>query len=438
MKKILENNISFDLFRPVSLIVLLSFFFFKINFEFFIPISGDEINSILVYSSNIKTIFLKNFPNNVTFLNFIGYLKTLIFGYELITFRSIIFIFILLHFLIIKKIRFRKNCELVFFNTILISSSFSFYSGQYVGYVFSSFIFVLIYYLIKQNYNEKNNKIILILLFVQIYDHLVNLYLVLPLIISLFVYSNKKKFTLDFFIYFLTPVTIFYLFSIILTGLAILKVQSVNLNFIFFFILENYQSIFINGFNQIFFYEGFVNVNKFNFTILVKNLINFDKALIIVFLICLITSIINLKNNNNKIFSIIIILHIISLILVNKNPAPRIFANFYCFYIFIILDFISENKNFRKFISSSLTFPILIFIIIIQLYYFNYLNKIPIYRYSDFNFDENKKSKFYLEKNCVLINLDFSEMQKKNFYFNYLNLCNKRFNLSEFLRYYRS
>jgi hypothetical protein len=47
--------------------ILLIFFYYKIFIEFFIPIIGDELNSILVYSSDIKTLLLKNFPGNVVF-----------------------------------------------------------------------------------------------------------------------------------------------------------------------------------------------------------------------------------------------------------------------------------------------------------------------------------------------------------------------------------
>ena len=37
-----------------------------------------------------------------------------------------------------------------------------------------------------------------------------------------------------------------------------------------------------------------------------------------------------------------------------------------------------------------------------------------------------------------MINLNFSEIQKRNYYFNYLNFCKKKFDLNEFLVFYRS
>ena len=47
------NKNFFKLFYTFLLIV----YFYKLYFEFSIPISGDELNSTLVYSSNIKTLF---------------------------------------------------------------------------------------------------------------------------------------------------------------------------------------------------------------------------------------------------------------------------------------------------------------------------------------------------------------------------------------------
>ena len=80
----LLNNTSFNktTFNTIA-VILLIFFYYKLYLEFFIPITGDELNSILIYSSNIKTLFLKNYPGNVTFFHFLGYLKTSIFGYDL-------------------------------------------------------------------------------------------------------------------------------------------------------------------------------------------------------------------------------------------------------------------------------------------------------------------------------------------------------------------
>ena len=437
MNNIFEKENFLNLLKFLIPIILLFLFFYKVNFENFIPVTGDELSSILVFSSNIKTVFLKNFPNNVTFFNFLGYLKTLIFGYELISYRTLTFLFLISHFWILKKLGYQKNLELIYFILILTSNSYSFYAGQYAGYIFSSFIFVLIFYLIKKNLNEKNNKFIFLLLFLQVYNHLVNIYLVGPIILSLFFFSNKKKFIYDFLLYYLLPVLIFYFFSIILTGLAVLKVSNTDLGFILMFFTENYQNIFINGFNRIFFYEAYINAESFKFLKTINDIIIFDQAILAIFILCFIFSFINLGNKNKRIFSLIIFFHILIIFLIDKNPAPRIFVGFYCFYIFMILDFIHNQKTLKNFISHKINYLIFLTIIVIQLVNFDYFDKIPSNN-TDFNFSENKISINYLKKNCILVNKEFSEIQKRNYYFNYLNICKKKFQLSEFLNYYRS
>jgi hypothetical protein len=129
------NNFSYNFVTKISIIILLIILFYKLHFQFSIAASGDELNSILVYSSNIKTLFLKNFPGNVTFYHFFGYLKSKVIGYDLITYRSLTFIFFLLHFWILKKMKFQNNFKLGFY-LLIITSYISYYIGQYSGYLF--------------------------------------------------------------------------------------------------------------------------------------------------------------------------------------------------------------------------------------------------------------------------------------------------------------
>ena len=436
MKLIFKKNSLYNLLYNISIGLLLFLFFYKLHFQSFIPISGDELNSILVYSSNIKTVFLKNFPGNVTFFHFLGYLKTLFIGYDLITYRSITFIFVILHFWILKKMNFNIYFVLLFLSLLFASNSFTYYSGQYVGYVFTSFIFVIIFYLIKENENEKHTKLILFLLFIQIYDHLVNIYLVLPIILSLFIYSNKKLFIKKFLTYYLFPTFTFYSFSIILTGLAMLKVTNTNFDFIIPFLIENYQNIFIKGFNQIFFYEAYSNADKFDLKKIIQDFFIYDIYIFILFSSSALISILNYKNN--KIFSTIILIHILTFFLIYKNPHPRIFTGFYCFYIFLIFDFLREEKFLSNIKKNTNYFWLLLIIPIVQLINFDYLKNLKPVQYEDLNFLENKKSINYLKRECKLVNIEFSELQKRNYYFNYINLCNQKFSLNEFLKYYRS
>ena len=251
-KKIINKKNLIDfIFNTIGLILLI-IFFYKLYFESFIAISGDELNSILVYSTNLKTILLKNFPGNVTFFNFFGYIKSLLIGYELNSYRIITFVFFLIHLLILKKLKFGRN-EIILFCIILISTNFSLYVGLYIGYIFSSCIFVLIAFLLNSENRETYNKIILFFLFVQIYNHLVNLYLVIPIILGLFIFSEKKKFFKELLIYFILPTLLFYFISIILTGIAINSIQTSDINYVFDYLSKNFFSLFYDGITRIFF-----------------------------------------------------------------------------------------------------------------------------------------------------------------------------------------
>ena len=433
-----KTNI-YNLLCNFSIAIFLLIFFYKLYIESFIPVRGDELNNILVYSSNIKTVFLKNFPGNITFFNFIGLIKSSFFGFELNSFRIITFIFIILHFWILKKMEFCNYKKLLFL-ILLIESYLSFYAGQYNGYIFSSFIFIYIFYLLNNNNDEKNNRIILVLLFIQFYNHLVNLYLVLPIIVSMFILLNKKKFIKDFMIFFLLPVLTFYSFSVILTGIALLKVPYTNFSFVLSYLFKNFMEIVFVGFDRIFFYEAFIEASNFSIFDSVLNLYLFDKIIFIFLFFVIFLSIVNLKIKKiNLVFSLIIVFHIITIILINKNPAPRIFTGFFAFYVFYIFEFLKNFPKINNFFNSNFSILSILTILVISTLNFDYLNKIKNNKhYSDFNFSEDKVSNNFLKNNCKLANNNFSEMQKKNFYFNYINICNKKFDLSEFLNFYRS
>ena len=211
----ISNNKIFKNYNAINILIaifLLLLFYYKLYLENDIPILSDELNSILVYSTNYKTLFLKNFPGNVSFYHLIGYIKSIIFGYELLSYRSISFLFVLLILWILKKLNYRESKILIFFS-VLILSNFTLTLGWYAGYNFTTTIFGLIFLLLKYNQNEKNNKIIFLLLFVQFYNHLVNIYLIIPILITLFFYSKKIKFLKEFSLFFFTT-KLYFLYSI--------------------------------------------------------------------------------------------------------------------------------------------------------------------------------------------------------------------------------
>ena len=432
-------NNSFNKIVNLSVFISFIYLFYNLFFRDYIPISGDELNSILVYSTNIKTIFLKNFPGNVTFFHFIGYLKTKIFGTDLFSYRVLAFIFFGLHFFVLKKIKL-TNYENLIILVIIINSFYVYYIGQYIGYTFSSLIFVIIFYLLINNDSNKYNKIILLLLFIQIYNHLVNLYLVGPILISLFLYSNKKKIFKEFIIYFCIPVFLSYSFSIILTGIALYKIDNTSFTYVYKLITSDLYNIVIKGFERIFFYEAYANAKKFNLVSFLINLFLFDKIYFIFFISSFILSLVNLKEKKiSLVFSLIIIFHVFFLILINKDPAPRIFTGFVFYYLIFNFYFLKNYPVFKKLLNIRIIVLLIFFIFFYSFLKFNYYQLVMNGKFSnDFDLNLDKENKKLLNENCILKNNNFSELQKRNYYFNYINICKKDYNLSEFLIYYRS
>lgn len=421
---------------PIGIFILFIIYFYKLYFQYSIPISGDELNSILVYSSNIKTLFLKNFPHNAVFFHLIGYIKSIIFGFNLNSFRIITFIFVILHILIIKKFDFDELKMSIFFSLLLLSN-FSLYGGIYVGYIFSSSIFVYLYYLIINNKNEKNNKLIFFLLFIQLYNHLVNIYLVLPILIVLFIFSKKKKFIKNSIVFFGIPLISLYFFSILLTGLSSLKISDISFSGTLSIFINNYNEIIISGFKGIFFYEGISQVEKFNSGEFFYNLFNYDKFIFGFIILSFITAIINFIKKEFLILSSIIILHFLLFYIFNKQPPPRIFTGYFCFYV--VFNFTLINRlNYKKYISYIKIISLLVLLILIVKFNFSKFIQNGVYA-EDITYQENELSlKILKEKGCILKNENFSEIQKRNFYFNYLNFCKNKFSLNEFLIFYRS
>ena len=190
------------------------------------------------------------------------------------------------------------------------------------------------------------------------------------------------------------------------------------------------------GFDRIFFYDVIKAANDLNLIIAIKDLYNFDKIIFIVLGLCLFFSIYNLIKKRS-ILSLIILLHFLTFIIFNKQPPPRIFTGFGIFYLLVFFDFI-EN-NFGKFFKSKTIKLLSLFLLIAILINLNIKDKIDNSLYGkDISYKENKVSIKLLNERCELINQDFSELQKRNYYFNFLNMCNQRFNLTVFLKYYRS
>ena len=163
--------------------------------------------------------------------------------------------------------------------------------------------------------------------------------------------------------------------------------------------------------------------------------------MLLIFVISIFVSFFNIKlKNYNSIFAIILFFHLLTFFFIHKQPAPRIFTGFYAMYILIFFNLSQKYfKPFNKFLSNNIFTFILFLILSIKIINFNYLKIVMNSIHArDLTFNQDIKSRTLLNKKCILKNNNFSELQKRNYYFNYLNLCSENFNLNEFLDYYRS
>lgn len=418
-----------------SIGIITIYLFYKIHLEKPIFVSGDELNSILIYSSNLKTFLLKNVPGNVVFFHFFGLVKSHLFGFDIVTFRSINFLFLIIIFYIFYK-QFKNFIFVYLVILLLLSSNLLIYLGIYVGYIFSSLIFLIIFFLLYKPQQDKYvQKIIFFLLFIQSYNHLVNIYLVIPIIITMFVHEEyKKKYIKNFIFYFIFPTSLFYTFSIILTGLHELRLPSYDMQNIIHILKEQLSNVFYLGVKKIFFYEVYQAADSFSIKVFLIKLYNFDKMYFLIFIIIQLFSLIFIKNNktHKKIF-LIFLLHFLIFFIINKDPAPRIFTGFIFAYIFNIFFIFTEfkikiNRNINNILIVSC------FILIYQLNYSEIILKSS--RGPDFVKNDLKKE--ILLNECKLINNNFLEVEKKTYYYQYLNVCKKKFNLFEFRSFYKA
>ena len=143
----------------------------------------DEIVTISTFL-DYRTFLLKYIPNNHVFTSIFGMITSYLFGINIILLRTISFIFLLLIFININK-NFKDSYLSILILLIISFNSFLIdYSFLFRGYIFSSFLFVLIYFKIIQiEENIKISKNILILCSLLLFHNLSNIYLVLPILI---------------------------------------------------------------------------------------------------------------------------------------------------------------------------------------------------------------------------------------------------------------
>lgn len=401
---------------------LLFFYFYFLKSSSFI--NSDEIVNINIYLYP-ETVLLKNYPNNHIFNSLFGMLIKYSIGIDLIYIRLISFLSLLgiiFFFLKIFKSYLSASLLIIIFT---LSNYLYFYSMMFRGYYFSSFLFVMIFFYLKEFIflkNNKNLKIVFILCSFSIFGLLSNIYLVLPIIITLLLFY-KKSVIKNLLLYFVIPTFITQSILIILVGIfenIDLFYNNLKLNFVFLqMILNNFLTIIYSGIDTIFF-NTYVQ-QKLTYESLTNNLYK-DKSFFIILGLPLIFTLNNFIKRKYNIFDCIILLFFITFIVLYKSPPLRAHIGYIYFFIFYIF-FNLEDKFNHKFFN----FKFLIVVSIISLIYLNFksFNKYPI-RFSLISIKDHlfKNNKVQLDlNNCILTEEQLSESNKQYYFYFYMNKC---------------
>jgi hypothetical protein len=427
-------------FLLLYLLILFYFYFLKSSSY----IENDEIVNINTYLYP-ELITLKNYPNNHIFTSFFGIIIKYLFGINIIYLRLLSwfsFLGILYFFLRI----FKNNITLSLFIILFSLSNYLFsYTILFRGYYFSSFLFVLIFYLLKKNNFSKDQKYlktIFLLCSVLTFALMSNVYLVLPIIIGI-LFPINKKIIKDFLIYFIVPTFIFQIFSVIQVGISInseifSNFFSFNHNF-FQLIIDNFSTIISSGIKKIFLSP--FTVETLNLKIMVQRF-TYDLSIIIIFLLSLFIAIYNFINNKRNIFDKVIILFFIIFFLMNKSPPLRAHIGYIYFFIFyIFLNF--ENKyNYKS--SEIFKTNFLIMTMILSLLIINFKQKTilmqPVKYFTsdlDKNLFLNKKVEEDLQK-CILTTEILEEHNKAYYFYLYQSKCGAVYDFRIFRNFYKN
>ena len=357
--------------------IILLFIIFFINEHY--PVHDE----ILTFDKYLlwHTFLRRDLPNNHLLLSFIGTISNSIFSFNFYLLRFLSFLSLIGIFLIYTKLF--KNCYifLLFIITIVSSELIIYYSYLFRGYYLSSFISVIIFYFLHKYYFIKNKKkyisIIFFLLFLLCVHALYTLYIIVPIIFSLFIFSIKERkiriFSEKFIIFFITPTAVVYFLVVIITGFSNEFSGNLNINFLVANLATVISKSFVPGIVSVFFDEHLQTTSFLTSIssrlISIKALLNLFYTQTIIFLILFFSFFLTVCNfifKKSNIFDLIIVIFFIFFIFLNKIPFDRVYISFIYFFMFYItlnleniikhffVNFIFKN-NFFSFVTCVIS-----------------------------------------------------------------------------------
>jgi hypothetical protein len=257
-----KKNLILDILILFTLIILFIKFFAIIEVY---PLHDEVV--IIERNTKWHNFLWRNYTSNHTINSFFAVIIKSIFGYNILYYRFISFIFFSLILILFRKLYPSLLLYCIFISIILSSQLLTNYIYIFRGYYSWAFFTVLSFFYLKKfiinNFDNKNYKILLIINLILLCHAIFTLYIVVPIFICLFfIFINNlikknndfkiKEKILNFFLLFLIPLISFYFLIIIIEGFIINHWDNLTMTFFLQNILNIIRDGFVPGFKSIF------------------------------------------------------------------------------------------------------------------------------------------------------------------------------------------
>jgi len=350
-----------DLIILLTLIILFIKFFILIDLY---PLHDEVV--IIERNTKWHSFLWRNYTSNHTINSFFAIIIKSIFGFNLLYYRFVSFIFFALILILFRKLYPSLLLYCIFISIILSSQLLTNYIWIFRGYYSFAFFTVLNFFYLKKfiqnNFDSKNYNILLIINLILLSHAIFTLYIVFPVFICLFsifiknlIKKNKnfkiKEKIFNFFIFFLSPLFFFYLLVITIEGFIINHWDNLTLNFFLSNIFNIIKDGFIPGFKSIFLNSHLDQyVPKGNFFIILYNSlipnnlmatnpqIENQYTILTVYLISFLIFIYRTSTKRFDYLDLVLISIFLFFYFIHFIPEPRVHVGLVFFNIFYILN----------------------------------------------------------------------------------------------------
>jgi hypothetical protein len=384
-KKIENYLIDSLIFLTLILLFIKSFLLIEVY-----PLHDEVV--IIERNTNWHSFLWRNYTSNHTINSFLAVITKSILGFNLLYYRFYSFIFFSLILILFRRLYPSLLLCCIFIIIILSSQLLVNYIWIFRGYYSWAFFTVLNFFyiknFIKNNFDNNNFNILLVINFILLFHAIFTLYVVVPVFICLFfIFVNnfrkkKKDFkinkkVLSFVIFFIIPLLVFYFFIITLEGFIIINSDSLNIKFFLLNIFDIIKNGFIPGFKSIFMsshLDQYVPKNNFFINLynsLVKNgnpQIESQWTILAIYLISAIILAYKILIKKFDYLDITLSAMFIFFYFIHFIPEPRVHIGIVFFNIFYIFDYIYlfYIKRIKINFLINLLFLFLVFFLILN------------------------------------------------------------------------